>query len=137
MQENQQWQEHNMWIKTITDEELLKYQGFVYLITNLVTGEKYIGKKFLYSRRTVVLKGKKKKTTKESDWKDYYGSSEYLQKDIDLLGKDKFKREILSYHKTRSATNYAELEQQVLNDVLRDPMFYNRNIANKYYKSNI
>ena len=126
-----------MWIKTITDEELLKNQGFVYMITNLVTGEKYIGKKFLYSRRTVLLKGKKRKTTKESDWRTYYGSSDYLAEAIKLYGKENFKREILSVLPTRSSTNYHELEQQVLRDVLRDPMYYNRNIANKYYKSNI
>ena len=57
-------------------------QGFVYLITNLTTNLKYVGKKNFWSvRKLPPLKGKTRKRTKrvESDWKDYYGSSEEVK----------------------------------------------------------
>ena len=74
------------WIHTPKD--IKKYAGFVYLITNIKTGKKYIGKKFFWSKRTLKpLKGKKTKrrVTKESDWKNYYGSCKKLLEDIKKL----------------------------------------------------
>lgn len=81
--------------------------GFVYLITNTVSGMKYIGKKQIEKKtKRPPLKGKKRKriTIGESDWKTYTGSSDRLNKDIEELGKDKFKFEI-----TRSCGNKSEL----------------------------
>ena len=49
--------------------------GFVYLITNLVNGKKYIGKKLFFSSKSKQVNGKKKKTKVESDWRKYYGSN--------------------------------------------------------------
>ena len=80
--------------------------GFVYLITNTVSGRKYIGKKLAkFSKttyKTVKLKNGNKKRKKikgkiESDWQTYYGSSDELNKDVATLGSDKFIREILHY----------------------------------------
>ena len=63
----------------IIDSEILdNYLGFVYLITNLKNNKKYVGKKLLKFKRTKQVKGKKKKTTIESDWKEYYSSSDEL-----------------------------------------------------------
>tara|TARA_A200000159_G_scaffold89739_1_gene83158 strand:+ start:558 stop:935 length:378 start_codon:yes stop_codon:yes gene_type:complete len=75
------WHKDNL-IFEPTEDELGKYVGFVYLITERDTGKKYIGKKFFWSKRRLPpLKGKSRKRTvvKESDWKDYYGSSEHLK----------------------------------------------------------
>jgi len=72
--------------------------GFVYLITNITNNRKYIGKKLTqFKRSKKPLKGRtnKRRYTVESDWKDYYGSSDELTADVELLGKDKFKREIM------------------------------------------
>jgi len=76
-----------MWIylgKTV--EELPENcVGFVYLITNLVNDKKYIGKKLARFKVTKPpLKGKKRKrrSTKESDWRDYWGSSDHLNNDV-------------------------------------------------------
>ena len=78
--------------------------GFVYLITNNLTGRKYIGKKLAkFSKTTykvVKLKNGKKKRKKirgkiESDWQTYYGSNDQLNKDILELGNENFTREIL------------------------------------------
>ena len=70
------------------------------MITNTTTGQKYIGKKLAKFKTTKPpLKGKKNKRrgTKESDWRDYWGSSDKLQADVEELGADKFTREILHY----------------------------------------
>ena len=72
--------------------------GFVYIITNTTNDRQYIGKKLAkFSRSRPPLKGRKNKrrTKVESDWRDYYGSSDELNEDIAQLGKDNFKREIL------------------------------------------
>ena len=78
--------------------------GFVYIITNITTDRKYIGKKLAKfsktTQKTIKLKNGTKKKKKirskiDSDWRDYYGSSPELTKDVELLGKDNFTREIL------------------------------------------
>ena len=119
-----QWTYEGKPIDTIPDE----YEGFVYLITNLTTGQKYIGKKLAKFKTTKPpLKGKKNKRRgyKESDWKDYWGSSDRLTKDIDQLGKDKFTREIIYLCKTRGETNYMEVYFQITEHVLLREDNYN------------
>ena len=72
--------------------------GFVYRITNTENGHDYIGRKFFWTiKKRPPLKGKKNKrrSTVETDWKTYYGSSERLVRDIEELGKEKFTREII------------------------------------------
>jgi len=129
--------------KEFTSEMIGCNAGFVYLITDLENGKRYIGKKFFYSTRTKIIKGKKKKIKSESDWKEYYSSSKYIKNIIEDHGTDRFKREILLLCRTKSATNYHELRQQILNEVLEsvdetgERMFYNENIALRYYASNI
>ena len=133
------------WIlpENITGKDILESEGFVYLITNLITNKKYIGKKFVYSKRTKIIKGKKKKTKQISDWKTYSGSCESLTQDIQMFGMENFKKEILTIHRTRTECNYTELEQQIICDVLRSKddqgefKYYNANIAHKYFRNNI
>ena len=89
-----QWTYEGKTIDTIPDE----YEGFVYLITNKKTGQKYVGKKLAKFKTTKKpLKGRKNKRrgTKESDWKTYWGSSERLTADVEKHGEDKFTRQIL------------------------------------------
>ena len=89
-----QWTYEGNEIDQIPDD----YEGFVYLITNTTTGQKYIGKKLAKFKTTKPpLKGKKNKRrgTKESDWREYYGSSDRLNAGVETLGEDKFTREIL------------------------------------------
>jgi hypothetical protein len=90
-----------------------KYYGFVYQITNNVTGKKYIGRKFYH---TYI----KKKKDKESSWRNYTGSSKYLNADIKELGKDKFTFEILGQYFTRSNVMYYECNYQHKYDVLTE-----------------
>jgi hypothetical protein len=120
--------------------------GFVYLITNTVTGRQYIGKKLAkFSKttyKTVKLKNGTKKKKKirskiDSDWQEYYGSSVELSKDIDTLGKDKFSREILYYCKSKAETSYIEAREQFDRKVLESDKYYNGHIQVRVHGSHI
>lgn len=120
--------------------------GFVYIIENLTNGRKYIGKKlFSFSKttyKTVTLKNGKKKKKKikgkiPSDWQDYYGSSNELNKDIENLGKENFKREILYYCKSKAECSYIEAKLQFEHKVLESTDYYNNNIQVRVHGSHI
>jgi hypothetical protein len=103
-------------------------EGFVYLITNLENNRKYVGKKLARFKTTKPpLKGKtrKRRGFKESDWREYWGSSEHLLADVKLLGEDKFKREILHYCPSRGALSYMEAKEQFDRRVLETDEYYN------------
>jgi hypothetical protein len=101
--------------------------SFVYLITNLASGKKYIGKKSIYSHKTEVIPGrvKKKKTVRESNWKNYWGSCQPLKEDVKLLGKEKFHREILDFCTSKSWATYKEAMYQFEYGVLLSDEWYN------------
>lgn len=99
--------------------------GFIYLIENLENGKKYIGRKFFTSAGYKTVKKKRKKIRKESDWKDYFGSSPALKEDVDKYGKDKFKRTILRLCKTRGECNYFETKYIFDADAILDEQYYN------------
>lgn len=120
--------------------------GFVYLITNLETGRKYIGKKLAKFAKTtykvVKLKNgtKKKKKIKskiDSDWQTYYGSNEELNKDVAQLGTDKFTREILYYCKSKAECSYIEAREQFSRRVLESNEYYNGHIQVRVHGSHI
>ena len=131
----------NPWIfedRAFLSKDINDLYGFVYLITNIQSGRKYIGRKYFWQFRTP--KGKKRKVKSESDWKKYYGSCPELKDDIKLLGKQNFSRVILSLHKTKGKTNYEETRQLFTNNVLTEsldngvPRYYNSNILSRYYR---
>lgn len=106
--------------------------GFVYLIENLENGKKYIGKKFFWAKKTLPAnktRKRKKRLIVESDWKDYYGSSELLQKDVELYGKDKFRRTILHLCKTKGECAFLEAQEQFDRNVLLLDEYYNNWIS--------
>jgi hypothetical protein len=113
------------------------YVGFVYLITNQITNRKYIGKKNFYFSRTKQVKGKKKRFKIESDWLDYYGSNKELAADVEKLGKENFKREILRLCKTKGEFGYFEAKYQFDNNVLENDDYYNTWIMVRVHKKHL
>jgi|TARA_Y100000114_G_C11629576_1_gene263757 hypothetical protein len=103
-------------------------EGFVYLITNNTDNRKYIGKKLAKFKKTKPpLKGKKNKRRSkvESDWRDYWGSSDHLIADVQRLGEENFTREILYMCKTRGLMSYLEAKEQFDRRVLETDDYYN------------
>lgn len=121
--------------KEFTDVE--DYYGFIYLIENLVNGKKYIGRKFLTKAGYKTVKGKRKKIRVESDWRDYYGSSNSLKEDIDYYGKDSFRRTILRLCKSRGECNYFETKYIFDTDAILDPQYYNSWVSCKIQTSHV
>lgn len=120
--------------------------GFVYIITNTISGRMYIGKKLAkFSKttyKTVKLKNGTKKKKKirskiDSDWLTYYGSSPELTKDVTALGTDKFTREILFYCKSKAECSYIEAREQFSRKVLESKDYYNGHIQVRVHGSNI
>lgn len=116
-----------------TVEELKNLEGFVYIITCKENDKKYIGKKSFKSR--TKKKGATRRSTSESDWKKYYGSSDLLKEDIDKYGKDAFFREILHLCKYKKTMTYLEEREQFLRNVLTDHSYYNTNIAGRFFRT--
>ena len=136
----------NPWLykdKPFTSEDINDNYGFVYCLTDMVNNKRYIGRKYFWSVRTIKkVKGRRKKNRSESDWKDYYGSSKTVLQVVEEFGKKRFKREIISLHKTKGDVNYNEVKTQFKLEVLEaldennQRVYYNENIANRYFYRN-
>ena len=131
----------NPWLyegKPFTTDDIGDFFGFVYRITNIQSGKRYIGRKYFQQKRKP--RGGKRRVTSESDWKKYYGSSNELSADRKLLGNAAFKREILSLHTRLGDVNFEETKQLFLHNVLTEtldgktPLYYNSNILGRYMR---
>ena len=118
------WTYNNEIVNELPDD----VEGFVYLITNLEDNRKYVGKKLAKFKTTKPpLKGRKNKRrgTKESNWRTYWGSSDHLNADVERLGPEMFTREILHYCPSRGALSYMEAKEQFDRRVLETDEYYN------------
>lgn len=116
------------------------YQGFVYLITELDTNRKYIGKKNFWKPKILpVTKTRKRRvrTRTESDWRTYYGSSDKVMALRESKGDSSFKREILRLCKTKGEMSYYEAKLQFENDVLLSDEYYNEFIGCKIHSRHL
>lgn len=112
----------------IDDDRIDDLVGFVYCITEIETGMKYVGKKLFWRKlKRPPLKGKTRKRTEivQSDWVDYYGSSDRVSKLVEELGTSAFHREILHLCRTKGECSYMEAQEQFARDVLRRDDYYN------------
>jgi len=129
--------------------------GFIYEVTHISTGKKYLGKKVLYFERNKKL-GKrelealreerkaqgiggrvplKKKVVTESDWKTYYGSQKEILELVKEGNQEDFKREILQYVPDKKQLTYYECKYLFINEVLETRNNYiNDNILGKFYR---
>jgi hypothetical protein len=115
-------------------------EAFVYLITNKTNGMMYVGKKLAKFKVTKApLKGKKNKrrSTKESDWREYWGSSDRLNADVEQLGPENFTREVLHFCPSRGIASYLEAKEQFERKVLETDDYYNGIINVRIGGSNI
>lgn len=115
-------------------------EAFVYIITNKKNDKKYIGKKLAKFKVTKPpLKGKKnkRKSTKESDWQTYWGSSDNLKEDVATYGEENFTREILHICPSRGIASYMEAQEQFERKVLLTDEYYNGIINVRIGGSNI
>ena len=136
------WTYENTLIETLPEECV----GFVYLITNTISGRMYIGKKLAKFAKTsykvVKLKNGTKKKKKirskiDSDWRDYYGSNLELNADVLKLGKENFTREILYYCTSKAQCSYIEAREQFTRKVLESKDYYNGQISVRVHGSHI
>ena len=136
------WTYQNEIIETRPEECV----GFVYLITNVISGRMYIGKKLAKFAKTsykvVKLKNGTKKKKKirskvDSDWRDYYGSNLELNVDVLKLGKENFTREILYYCTSKAQCSYIEAREQFTHKVLESKDYYNGQISVRVHGSHI
>lgn len=107
------------------------YEGFIYLIENNLTRKKYIGQKHFWTRRKNKSHGKK--ITKESDWKEYYSSSEELMEEVIKQGKENFTRTILHLCIYKKQMTFLEQKEQWDRNVLLSDDYYNTNIGGKFF----
>jgi hypothetical protein len=131
-----------MWLynnKEIGDDDIEGYTSFVYRITNLENGKQYIGKKNLTKVRSKKVKGKtrRKRIKSESDWREYFGSSLTLLGDVEKLGRDRFKREILILCKSRGTANYWEAYHIMSNHAITSENYYNESLQVRVHCSHV
>ena len=123
-----------MWIfnnseYNITPED---YQGFVYQLTEIETNKKYIGKKNFCKPKVLPINKTRKRRVRtriESNWKEYYSSSNEVCQLVEQYGKERFKREILKLCKTKGEMSYYEAKLQFDHNVLFRDDYYNNFIG--------
>lgn len=146
------WKYKDKEVKSISDLPEQSY-GFVYEVTYLPTGKKYLGKKVLYFERNIEIgkrelqelkeerkkegisgrPPKKKKVIKESDWKTYYGSQKEIRELVKTSKPEDFKREILFPAKDKKHLTYLETKLLFSKSVLETEEYLNDNILGKFY----
>lgn len=119
------------------EEDIADYFGFVYLITHIPTGKKYVGKKFFTKSKTKQVKGKKKKTRVSSDWEKYWGSNKELQEEVKQCGEENYTREILHLCKSRSECSYWETYEIFNRHALRSDNYYNSWVSCRIRKDHL
>ena len=139
------WLHNNEVIETIEDIPANTF-GFIYITTHIPSGMAYIGKKSLYHnvKRKLTKKelaeqtGRGRKSTtetiqKESDWKTYYGSEDFIKQRIKEKKQDEFKREIIHFVENKKMLTYFECKYQFIYGVLENENYLNSNILGKFY----
>jgi hypothetical protein len=123
--------------RTINEEDVEGYVGFVYIIADNHNNKKYIGKKLLTKAAYKTVKGKRKKVRKKSDWEEYYGSNKTLQEEVKRLGTECFTRTILYLCKTKAECSYYETWEIFRQEALLKQEFYNDWVSTRIRKDHL
>ena len=127
--------------RPLTEEDVEGFNSFVYLITRISTGRRYVGKKITTRRITKKpLKGKTRRrhSTAKSDYETYWGSSDELKADIERYGYSDFRREVLILCKTRAESSFHEAKIQFAEEVLLKPdEWYNSVIHVRVHRNHV
>lgn len=114
--------------------------GFIYETYHIPTKKRYIGKKVLYFTRSLPpLKGtkRKRKVTKESDWRTYYGSHEVIKSLIKEGREEELQRTILQFVPSKKLLTYYETKFLFIKEVLEpneENCYINDNILAKFFR---
>lgn len=130
------WYYNNEEFNSTPDE----YQGFVYIITEISTDKKYIGKKNFWKPKTLPINKKRKRrvrTRTESDWREYYSSSHEVVALVEQNGVGNYRRDILKLCKTKGEMSYYEAKLQFEYDVLLREDYYNEFIGCKIHSKHL
>ena len=116
--------------------------GFIYIIENTETGEKYIGQKRFFSQRKkpyTTKKGTRRRRTvvRESDWMDYYSSNTLLNEMKSEGRTECLTREILRFGYSKGDLSYLETVEQIEKGVLFDPTYLNGIINCRIHQKHI
>ena len=117
-----------------------EYQGFVYIITELDSGKKYLGKKNFWRPKVLPKNSKRSRrvrTRVESDWRLYFGSNKELRCLVEERGETNYRREIIKLCRTKGEMSYFEAKAQFDNDVLFSDEWYNEFIGCKIHSRHL
>jgi hypothetical protein len=129
------------------DFDINNWFGYVYLTVDTETNLQYIGKKnfFLNQNKKLgkkelaalpIKRGKrptKKKVTKESDWKTYYGSSN----EIKSIPTERLRRYLIRLCISSKELTYYETKYMFVYEVLENNSYMNDNILGKFYRKDL
>ena len=140
------WLYQDKEVKELTDMPENTF-GFIYEVTHLPTGRKYLGRKQLISvqkkalgKRELALQidkraSKKKTVTKETDWKTYYGSHPEIKQMIKDKKESEFTREILIFVSSKKQLTYYEDKYLYMKGVIEPgSTYFNDNISGRFFK---
>jgi hypothetical protein len=140
------WLYNNKRIESINDFPENTF-GFIYITTYKPSGKSYLGKKSLYHNvkkkltkkelaEQPVTRGRKSTTQtiqKESDWKTYFGSEEFIKQKIKEGKQEEFTREIIHFVPNKKLLTYFECKYQFQLGVLESNEWLNTNILGKFF----
>jgi len=140
------WFYNGKWIDSIENFPEDTF-GFIYITTHEPSGKSYLGKKSLYHNvkkkltkkelaEQPVTRGRKSTTQtiqKESDWKTYYGSEEFIKQKIKEGKQEEFTREIIHLVPNKKLLTYFECKYQFQLGVLESDKWLNTNILGKFF----
>lgn len=67
--------------------------GYIYLVTNLINGKTYVGQR---------------RSHRDSDWNEYFGSGKLIRAAIELHGKESFRKDLLTYAESQDELDELE-----------------------------